>query len=105
MEELLDQIWDELIAQLRAEARSMGVELGEAVDDVAAYASARTHHLSSILASGEPGFAEAVTVERDNVALKAGLVAAGRADDLDARIQDSISGALQFAANALVILM
>lgn len=105
MDEMLEQIWNELIEQLRTEAAALGEELGEAVEDAAAYAAERTRHLANILASGEPGFGEAVTVERDNVALKAGLLAVDRADALDERFKSTMAGMMDALATALSIII
>ncbi len=105
MDEVLEQIWEEMIAELRKQAEEFGEELGDAVDDVAAYAAERSRHLAGILMNGEPGFQAAVLVERDNIALKAGLAAVQRGDELDERIKGSLLGALQFAAKALSVIL
>jgi len=103
MNEALEQIWTEVLAALRAQAEELGEELGAAVDEAGAYAAARTHHLSMMLNNGEPGFAEAVIVERDNVALKAGLLAVNRADSVDARFHSVLGGMLNGLALAMTV--
>ena len=95
MEELLEQLWSELVGELRAQAEEYGVSIGEAAEDVAAYAAVRTQALAN--AVGEPGFSDIVLAERDNVALRAGLRAVQEGEVLDARID----AALTFALRAL----
>jgi hypothetical protein len=79
--------------------------LGEAYevkDEVAEYAEARGRHLAGILASGEAGFAEALIVERDNVALAAGIAVAGAADSIALRALGVIQGVLAMLARVMV---
>lgn len=99
MDELLEQIWTETIAELRREAESLGKELGEAVEEAGAYAAERSKHLS--LAVGEPGFAETLRVEVQNVALYAGLRAVEEADAVDERIDKFLKFALNAAAKMI----
>lgn len=103
MDEILKQLWEETIAELRQEAEAFGAELGEAVEDAAAYAAERTKHLSLVV--GEPGFAETLIVERDNIALFAGLQAVDRGEELDARMKKSLSVALKFASGLLTLIV
>lgn len=65
-------------------------------DKLAAYAAERSAQLAKFV--GVPGFQEAVRVERDNVALEAGILAVQGADQADARLVGVIQGALTFAA-------
>ena len=71
----------------------------EARSELALYASERAAALS--LSVGEPGYQEAVTAARDSVALKAGIVAVGQADQADQHTLGLIAGALTFAARVL----
>lgn len=103
MDELLKQLWDETIKELRRHANELGHELGEAVDDAAAYAAERTAHLA--LAVGEPGFAETLAVERDNIALYAGLQAVEQAEALDDRMKQNLTVALNFGAKMLSVIL
>lgn len=77
----------------------LGTELEEGHDVLAAYMSERALHLSTIV--GEPGFGQAVTAERNSVAMRAGLQAAAAADSVDAHLLGLIGGALRVAAVAL----
>lgn len=70
------------------------------VEHVARYAAERAAHLASII--GEPGYAEAVEIEVQNVALRAGISAVDSADAADAQIVGIITGALKMGAAALV---
>ncbi len=103
MDELLKQLWDETLAELRREAEELGTELGVAVDDAGAYAAERTRHLSLVV--GEPGFASALAVERDNIALYAALAAVEQGDALDERMKRSITTALKFASGLLTLIV
>lgn len=68
-------------------------------EDVAQYMSERAIHLSTIV--GEPGFGRAVTAERNNVALFAGMATANLATKTDSQILGLIGGAIRIAAIAL----
>lgn len=103
MDEILKQLWEETIAELRREAEAVGTELGEAVEDAAAYAVERTKHLSLVI--GEPGFAEALMVERDNIALFASLRAVERGEELDTSMKRSLTVALKFASGLISLIV
>lgn len=103
MDEMLKQLWTETIAELRRQADELGHELGEAVEDAAAYAAERTAHLS--MAVGEPGFAETLIVERDNIAIYAGLQAVDQAEALDERMKQNLTVALNFGAKMLSLIL
>jgi hypothetical protein len=86
-------------AMLNAAVSDLGTELEEAHDTIATYMSERAMHLSTIVA--EPGFDQAVTAERNNVALRAGLAVDDAANAIDQQLVGMIAGALRFAAVAL----
>jgi hypothetical protein len=75
--------------------RGLGVDVG---DEVAEYARQRARHLAGILEREEPGFAQALVAERDNVALKAGIVVADASDNL---ARGAIAGILAVLAHVL----
>ncbi len=77
----------------------MGVSLKMTTDELAAYMAERAEHLASI--SHEPGFSRAVSLERNNVALAAGLSMSDGARMADQRLIGMISGALRLAALAM----
>jgi len=95
--EYLEEIFGEMLADLHEQ---IGDDISEKEDELAAYAAERADHLSTIV--DEPGFAEAVKAETDNVMLEAGLAAVAAADELDGRVFGIIQGALLFAARLLV---
>lgn len=78
---------------------SVGREFTGDLEELASYMTERAEHLAAI--SHEPGFNEAVLVERDNVAVKAGILASRAADLADQRIIGVIQGAIRIAAVAL----
>ena len=88
LKDLLEQAMRETVARLKRSAF-----------EVAAYTTQRTTHLAGL--AGQPGFAEAVTAERDAVATFAGIRAVGEADAADSRILGIIEGALAVAAGAV----
>ena len=77
-----------------------GADLSKTKDEVAVFMSERALHLSTL--TTEPGFGQAVTAERDNVALFAGLKTAEAADATGQRLLGLIGGAIRIAALALV---
>jgi hypothetical protein len=72
----------------------------EVSGDLAAYAAARTSHLATMV--GSPGFYEALAVERDNVALRAGVLATQAGDAIDRKIVGLIEAALAIGARAML---
>jgi len=70
------------------------------VDKLSLYAAERTIHLSLML--GESGYDEAVIIERDNIAMKAGILATDQADLFDQRLLGVIHGAIRIGALAIV---
>lgn len=95
-EDQLSQDLKDLIEQAAA-----GVDLGESAQSIAAYAASRAAYLSTLVAL--PGFQEAVMAERDNVALRAGIVASSIAKSSEAQLLGVLQGALAIGARALVI--
>ena len=100
-EEAVKLFGEDIVSQMLSEAESMGLELVDNLDEVAAYAAERAEHLS--LAIGEPGFELALLAERDNLTLKATTDAVAHADALDARLLAVARGALALAARGLRI--
>ena len=70
--------------------------LAHSTQEIAAYAAERTAVLAILV--GQVGYAQAVVVERDNVALFAGLEAVSNADGFRDRLLGAIQGALFLAA-------
>lgn len=90
---------DEFLNLITDEANTLGRELSVDLQELREYAAERMLHLSTIV--GEPGYMEAVRAERDNVALKAGLVLTEQADQYDSILVGTIGGALGIAAKAI----
>lgn len=76
-----------------------GQDLANSGDEIATFVAERTAVLATVV--GQVGYASAVIVERDNVALFAGLEAVSNADGLQDRILGALQGALFMAAAAL----
>jgi len=95
-----ESVGDQLVALLKEQAAEAGTTLSHDLKTVAAYASERVRHLTSIAA--EPGFRLAVIAERDSIALMAAGRAIDQADATDARLIGIIDGALTIAVGALV---
>lgn len=96
-----EQLGEDFLALVTTQAQEIGVELTDDLQGAAQFASERAAHLSTIV--GEPGFSEALTAERDAVALRVTSAAIDRADALDQRFQAFIAQVLQFGARALAI--
>lgn len=79
--------------------KETGTRLKQAPAELAAYMSERAAHLS--LSAQEPGFDQAVRAERNNVAMRAGLIAHDVASKTDFQFLGIIQGALSIAAKAL----
>lgn len=77
-----------------------GADLKEGADVVAAYAAQRVALLATMI--GLPGYEQAVIVERDNVALFAGLHASSVSDAARERLLGVIHGSLVLGAQSLV---
>jgi hypothetical protein len=90
----------ELGDALKGAADRLGKTLGGNMDELRTYAAERMLHLSSLI--GQPGYQEALVAERDNVALKAGLLAVASADAADAELVGVITGAMVVGARALI---
>jgi hypothetical protein len=90
----------EFLALITDAVEETGVDLGDAKEEVAAYAAERAEHLATI--SGEPGFGQAVIAERNSVAMKAGLALSEVADAGQGRWIGMIGGALRIVALALI---
>ena len=84
---------------LKRAAEETGRDITADLNEVAQYAAERTAHLSTLVAA--PDFWEAVIVERDNVALKAGIKAVDQGDKVDARLLGIVQGALAAAASMI----
>lgn len=95
MKDIKQQL-QELLQQAAAES---GVEIQTDREELAVYTAARLALLSELV--GTDYFAEAVNIERDNILLKAGIIATVEADSLDRRVLGVIEGALYIAAAAL----
>ena len=89
----------EFLALLDDAAQETGHDFKLTHDQIAEYMAVRALHLSAIVA--EPGFSQAVTAERNNVAMYVGLAASERAAGVDRQLLGLISGAIRIAAVAL----
>lgn len=87
---------NDLVEMLRVEASAAGRDLQTALDDIRLYTAQRAAHLSTLV--GQPGFQDAVRIERDNVALHAGIVASQQADAADNRLVGIIQAGLAILA-------
>jgi hypothetical protein len=87
------QIGADLVELIRRTGREVG-------SDLAAYAAARTSHLATMV--GSPDFFEALAVERDNVSLRAGVLAVHAGDAIDRKIVGLIEAALAIGARAML---
>ncbi len=92
----VDAVVQSITDQLEVFALQTGRFLQADVTDVGMYAAQRAAHLATLV--GQPGFEDAVLAERDNVVLKAGILAARRGDAVDQRLIGIIQGALRTAA-------
>jgi len=98
-DESLQQIGNDIVALIVAQADALGQRVVDELEDVAAYAAARADHLALVV--GEPGFDQALLAERDSVVLRAAGSAVESADAVDARILLVAATALRIAATAL----
>lgn len=96
-----DALATDFIDLLKVNAVEANEELVDDINAVREYFAQRAAHLATCV--GQPGFSEAVRAERDNVALKACVKAAGHADNIDGRILGFIEGALVIGSRALLI--
>lgn len=100
-ETALRSIGEDLAELIKNQAEQIGTGITDELDALGQYAAARADHLSLLIASGEPGFQEALIAERDNVVLRAAAGAVARADDFDSRILTVAAQGLRIAAMAL----
>lgn len=94
------QAANEFLALLDAELKDVQHDFKVSRGELAIYMSERAQHLS--LAVNEPGFDRVVLAERNNVALRAGLLISENASSLNDRLLGLIGGALRIMAIALV---
>jgi hypothetical protein len=85
-----------IVDQLVLESGDLGIFLIADLQAVADYTAERIDHLATLV--GEPGYDLALLAERDNIAIKAGIVSVENADDLDRRILAVLRGGLSIAA-------
>lgn len=90
----------ELVDALSGAVDRLGVSLEANMDELRTYAAERMLHLSGLI--GQPGYQEALVAERDNVALKAGLLLVDASDRADAELLGLITGAMAVGARALI---
>lgn len=79
--------------------RGTGKELKVSLDQLALYTAERSAVLATLV--GQPGFEQAVTVERDNVALRGAIEIGRSAAAADQRTIGIIQGILFFGAKKL----
>lgn len=87
----------QLLEMLEQAAKEAGEEIN--LEGLWDYAKERAEHLASCY--GEPGFAEAVEAEADNVRMKAGIAAVAAGKVADAKLQGMVVGALRIVAGVL----
>lgn len=92
-------IAEEFADQLQEAGNRLGKSFQASSEEIREYAAARLLHLSALV--GQAGYMEALIAERDNVALKVGILAVDRADEADREIIGFIGGALAIGARAL----
>lgn len=97
----LEQAKNELLGVLKDVVEETGKELREGAEELAEFAAERSAHLAALV--GDPEFAQAVKIERNSVAIRAGLVATAEAEAADARIVGAIHGALRVVAGAIAV--
>lgn len=95
---------DEFEKLIDATLQNLGGELDETKEVLAAYGAERSQRLAEILERNEPGFDQALTAARDNMALKAGLKLGADAAAVDREWLGLFAGGLRFAAAALAAL-
>lgn len=98
MPEMTFDFQTELASLLNATYTEFGTSFPGDIHEVTTYAEKRTLHLSTLV--GNPGYEQAVLAERDNIALKAGIVAAVASDRMDQRVLGVIQSAISVAAKA-----
>jgi hypothetical protein len=98
-EEHMD-VGKELVDALSGAVNRLGKSLEGSVDELRTYAAERMLHLSTLI--GQKGYQEALLAERDNVALKAGILAVDAGDRADAELLGLITGAIAVGARALI---
>ena len=74
-------------------------QISSSIDDASGYGAARAAHLAN--AVGQPGFDEAVRAERDNVALRIGILGVNNTEEVEARLAGVLHGALRLGAALL----
>ena len=84
---------------IKEQLKSLGKELQMGTHDAAVFLEQRARHLSTLV--GDPNFQDAVIVERDNCALKLGILMTDAADAADARAVGIIQGVLSVGAALL----
>ena len=81
--------------------KETGVELRGGAELIAEYAATRAAHLATLV--GSPAFNDALKIERDALALYAGLRAVDQAKVADAKIEGAIYGALRILAGVIAV--
>lgn len=102
-EEILKAVGEDLLEQIREQAREVGEQLQPALDEVADYIAERAEHLASVV--GEPGFQKVLFAERDNVLLKAAARTVVEAEKFDARLLASAQAGLAIAARLIALMV
>ena len=101
MSEKLKEIGQDFVDLAISQAKDAGLALRDDLEAVRIYAAERLAHLASCV--GQPGYAEAVSIEANNVAMQAAIKSIDAADEVDARIIALLSGALAVGAKAISI--
>lgn len=99
---VLRQIGEDILAELRKQAKETGVHFESAIDDVADFIAMKADELSR--AVGKPGFDEALIAARDSVLLKAAGRAVIEGDRFDDILRATARSALAIVARLLVMI-
>lgn len=86
---------------LKAELEELGESVHFASEDLASKMVDSADRLAAAAAVGDPGFERMIIMERNTLAMKAGLSVGAAAAAVDQRLLGLIGGALRVAAIAL----
>jgi hypothetical protein len=91
---VLRKLLGDVLGTVEDEAKEAGLELAVDSAELLDYATDRAKHLARMLAAKEPAFEEMIRREKDNIALKAGLLAVEQSVELRERLIGMIHGGL-----------
>ena len=97
-----NEVIEDLLYDIKREATSTVTSGKLASTEMRDYIEARARHLAGILAADEPGYREALRVERDNIALKAVITISDEITLNEQRLLGLIHGGLAAIVRLLV---